>query len=303
MTDIRAIDFSLLRTFDVLYEERNVTRAARRLFVTQSTVSGALARLRALFDDPLFVRKQGGMLPTRRAEALAPRIRRLLVDLESVLEPAAFDPATAALTVSISANDYGQTVLLVPLIAALRECAPRLKIAIRPFEVADLADKLARREIDIAVTVPEMAPPDHPSRFLFSDRYVGVVRRDHPVRGARISLDAFCAYPHVLVSPTGGAFAGVTDKALLDVGRRREVRISVPNFRLVLDVLQTGDYIAVLPELTLRGRPPGVRKLELPIPVPGPDAIIVWHPRLQDDPAYAWLRERIVETAQAGIRG
>jgi len=302
MTDIRAIDFNLLQTFNVLYEERNVTRAAHRLFVTQSTVSGTLARLRHLFDDPLFVRKQGGMLPTPRAEALAPRIRRLLVDLENALQPAAFDPATAELTVSISANDYGQMVLLVPLIAKLAELAPRMKLAILPFEAAELAEKLAKREIDVAVTVPEMAPPDYPSRFLFTDRYVGVVRQDHPVRGSRVSLDAFCAYPHVLISPTGGSFVGVTDKALLDAGRRRDVKISVPNFRLVLDVLQTGDFIAVIPELTLHGHSPSVRKLELPVAVKGPDAIIVWHPRLQDDPAYVWLRTQIIETARAQIR-
>lgn len=302
MPNIKTIDFNLLRTFDVLYEERNVTRAARRLHVSQSTVSGTLARLRSLFNDPLFVRQQGGMLPTPRAETLAPRVRRLLVDLERALEPAAFDPATAELTVAISANDYGQAVLLVPLIERVARLAPRLRLAIMPFEVAELGDKLAKREIDIAVTVPEMAPPDYPARFLFADRYVGVVRQDHPVRGAEISLDAFCSYPHVLVSPTGGSFIGVTDKALLDVGRRRDVKISVPNFRLVFDLLQIGDFIAVIPEMTLRDRPPGVRKLELPIEVKGPDAIIVWHPRVQDDPAYVWLREQIVETAQARVR-
>lgn len=299
MTDIRAVDFNLLQTFDVLYEERSVTRTAQRLYVTQSTVSGTLARLRSLFGDALFVRKQGGMLPTPRAEALAPRIRRLLVDLEGVLTPAAFDPATSELTVAISANDYGQAVLLVPLIARMRRLAPRMKLAVMPFEVEALGEKLAKREIDLAVTVPEMAPPDYPSRFLFSDRYVGVVRQDHPLRGPEVSLDAFCAYPHVLMSPTGGSFVGVTDKALLDVGRRRDVRISVPNFRLVLDVLQTGDFIAVIPALTPLGTPAGVRRLELPVAVKGPDAILVWHPRLQDDPASVWLRGLIVEIARA----
>lgn len=299
MPDIRAVDFNLLQTFDVLYEERSVTRTAQRLYVTQSTVSGTLARLRSLFGDALFVRKQGGMLPTPRAEALAPRIRRLLVDLEGVLAPAAFDPATAELTVAISANDYGQAVLLVPLIARMRRLAPRMKLAVMPFEVEALGEKLAKREIDLAVTVPEMAPPDYPSRFLFSDRYVGVVRQDHPLRGPEVSLDAFCAYPHVLMSPTGGSFVGVTDKALLDVGRRRDVRISVPNFRLVLDVLQTGDFIAVIPALTPLGTPAGVRRLELPVAVEGPDAILVWHPRLHDDPACVWLRGLIVEIARA----
>jgi DNA-binding transcriptional LysR family regulator len=299
MADIRALDFNLLATFDAIYEERNITRAAHRLAVTQPTVSGTLVRLRTLFDDHLFVRKQWGMTPTPRADHLAPHIKRLLADAQDVLAPEEFDPKTASFRTYISANDYGQAVVLLPLIERLRREAPRIQIAVMPFETTQLAEKFQRGQVDIAVTIPEMAPPDHPSRFLLSDRYIGVVRNGHPVKANRIDLDTFCAFPHVLVSPTGGSFESATDAELRRIGRRRDVVVSVPSFRFVLDLVQCDDFIAVLPELLLSKRNRSLRKLELPVDIKGPDAIIVWHPRLHEDRAHIWLRKQIALVARA----
>lgn len=297
MTDIRSIDFNLLVTFDAIYEERSITRAAGRLNVTQPTVSGTLARLRTVFGDPLFVRRQEGMLPTSRADQLAPRIKRLLSDMQDVLTPAAFDPATARFTTYISANDYGQSVVLLPLIGRLRRRAPGVRVAVMPFETDTLAERFRKGQVDMAVTIPEMAPQDYPSRFLFSDRYVAVVRRGHPATGTAIDLDTFCRFPHVLVSPAGGGMEAATDAALRRIGRRREVMVSVPSFRVVLDLVRGDDFIAVVPERLLPSRGQGLRAMEMPVDIKGPDAIIVWHPRLHDDPAHAWLRNEIVQTS------
>lgn len=293
MPDIRALDFNLLLTFDAVYEERSLTRAAQRLAVTQPTVSGSLGRLRGVFGDSLFVRRQGGMMPTPRADELAPRIRRLLMEAEEVLAPAEFDPATAEFTSYISVNDYGQSVVLLPLIAQLRRKAPGVRIAAMPFEIARLADSFRKGDIDMAITIPEMAPQDYPTRFLFSDRYVAVVRSKHPAKGPKIDLDAFCAYPHILVSPTRGAFKSATDEELRRLQRSRDVAVSVSNFRFALDLVQCDDFIAILPERLLQESRRPVRTLELPIEIKGPEAIVVWHPRYQEDPAHMWLRERI----------
>ena len=298
MPDIRSVDFNLLMTFDAIYEDRQITKAANRLAVTQPTVSGTLARLRHQFDDPLFVRRQGGMVPTPRADQLAPRIKRLLAEMRDVLAPAAFDPATAAFTTYLSANDYGQLVVLFPLIDRLRREAPGIRMAVMPFETVELADKFRKGQIDMAITVPEMAPQDYPSRFLFSDRYVGVVRDGHPMATKPIGLDTFCRYPHILVSPTGGSFDGVTDDALRRIGRRREVMLSVPSFRLALDLVQSDDFIFVLPERMLSIQRQPVHKFKLPLDVKGADAIIVWHPRLNDDPAFKWLRDQIIKISR-----
>lgn len=299
MTDIRSLDFNLLTTFDAIYEERSLTRAAHRLAVTQPTVSGTLVRLRALFADCLFVRKQWGMVPTPRADHLAPHVKRLLADARDVLAPEEFDPKTATFRSHISANDYGQVVVLLPLIKRLRRAAPGIQLAVMPFESTELGERFRRGQVDIAVTIPEMAPPDYPSRFLFSDRYVGVVRSGHPVTAGRIDLDSFCAFPHILVSPTGGSFEAATDVALRRIGRRRDVAVSVPNFRFVLDLVRCHDFIAVLPELLLSKRDRHLRKMELPVDIKGPDAIIVCYPRFHQDQAHVWLRTQIAQIARA----
>lgn len=299
MVDLRSLDFNMLLTLDALYEERSVTRAAKRLSVTQPTVSGTLLRLRDVFRDPLFVRGRGAMLPTPRADELARSIKRVLSDAETLLKQEAFDPATAEFTARICANDYSLKVIIVPLLRRLRRDARNIRLAILPFEIAELSRKLADREIDLALTVPEMAPPDYPSRFLFSDRYVAVVGNQHPIRGTAISLDDFCLQEHVLVSPTGGSFEGVVDKALSEIGRRRQVRLSVPSFQIVPKILEVEDLIAVVPERVIGDGDGRIRKLTLPFPLQGADAIIVWHPRLQDDAGFSWLRDQIWTACRA----
>ena len=304
MTDIRALDFNLLLTFDAIYEERSITRAAHRLAVTQPTVSGTLVRLRTLFADRLFVRKQSGMVPTPRADQLSPAIKRLLADAQGVLAPRKFIPETASFRTRISANDYGQMVVLLPLIERLRQVAPGIQVAIMPFETAELGDRFQKGHVDVAVTIPELAPVDYPSRFLFTDRYVGVVRNGHPAKTDRLDLDSFCAFPHILVSPAGGSFESATDVALRHMGRRRHVAVSVPNFRSVLDLVKCDEFIAVLPERMLSKRNlSGLRKMELPVDLKGPDAIIVWHPRFHDDQAHIWLRNQIVRTVATVAQG
>src|SRR5215470_6661046 len=196
------LDLNLLVALDALLEERSVTRAARRLRLTQSTVSGMLARLRAALDDPLFVRAQHGIVPTRRAAALAAPLKQLIADATAIATAERFDPATSTQTFTLALNDYMQLTVLLPLIAGLRREAPGLRLAVRPLVVDDLAADLARGAIDLTVTIPEFAMSDLPSRLIYRETYVGVMRRRHPLVGRRVSLDDFCRHDHVLVSPT-----------------------------------------------------------------------------------------------------
>src|SRR5262245_7878072 len=213
MSDIRKIDLNLLVAFDALFDERSVSRAAERLALTQPTVSGKLNRLRQLFNDPLFVRTQRGMLPTPRAEILTDPVKALLAEAAVLVAPSTFDPAVAELTFSITVNDYMQHVLVIPLIEALHQQAPHIRVAILPRSTGGPSAMLMRGEADLAITTTEYADPHMLSRLLYRERYVGIVRKGHPLKRQRPSLKEFCRYDHVIASPAGGSFEGPTDEA------------------------------------------------------------------------------------------
>jgi DNA-binding transcriptional LysR family regulator len=300
MDDIRRVDLNLLVVLDALLDERSVTRAAARLGYTQPTVSGMLARLRDVFGDPLFTRAQRGLLPTPRAEALAEPLKQLLTDSRRLLARDVFDPTTAETTFVVSSNDYMQHVLLAPLLGPLRREAPRIRLAIAPPVVEGLGAALARGQIDLAVTIPEFAMSDLPSRRLYRETYVVAVRPQHPLARGRgeVTLERFCAFDHVLVSPTGGSFEGPTDLALHELGLRRRVSISVPSFLLLPEILQADDLVALVPSRLVREDDERLVRLTPPLEVPGFDVIAVWHPRVDKDPAQRWLRARLGEAAR-----
>jgi DNA-binding transcriptional LysR family regulator len=298
--DIRRTDLALLAVLDALLEERSVTRAAAQLAVTQPTVSGMLARLRKLFNDPLFVRTQRGLLPTPRAQALAPLLKQWLADAGALVAGHAFEPASARLTTAIAANDYIQSALIVLFLERLRGSAPHVRVAVRPAQTDRVAEMLADGELDLSITsTTEITAFDLPSRSLYEERYVCAVSKDHPLQGQRVlTLDQFCRYPHLLVSPTEGRFVGPTDQALAQLGATRRVVLSVPGFLILPDILRSGDLIAVVPERVLRGRASGLRTFAPPLAIPSFNVVALWHPRLHRDPAHQWLRELLAATAR-----
>jgi DNA-binding transcriptional LysR family regulator len=300
VSDIRKIDLNLLVVLDALLDERNVTRAAGRLGYTQPTISGMLTRLRDLFGDPLFVRSQRGMLPTRRALDLVAPLKQILADSRHLIAREEFDPARAQLTFAISSNDYMQNALLVPFVKVLRDEANQIRLAITPPITAGLSDALARGQIDLAVSTPELAMSDLPSRLLYRERYVVAVRSQHPLaRRGGMTIDSFCSYDHIVVSPTSGSFDGPTDQALARLRRRRTVRYSVPSFLLIPDLLMTDDLVALVPSRLLRRNNKQLSLLRPPVDVPGFDVIAVWHPRVERDAAHRWLRSRLAATAKS----
>ena len=294
--DLHLFDLNLLVALDALLRERSVTRAARRLGLTQPALSGALARLRGQFGDPLFVRTRHGVVPTPRAEALADPLARWLAEARELVAPASFEPAQSERTFSVSANDYLQHALLVPFARALERQAPRAALALWP-QPEDLAAQLQRGGLELAVTIPEWAPPDLPSRALYQERYVGIVRSGHPWTKRRPSLDAFCDARHVLVSPAGGGLRGPTDDALAALGRRRRIALTLSSFLLVPGVVASRALAAVVPERLLAGRRAAVGVFALPVELPPIRAIAVWHPRWHRDPAHAWARQLLADVA------
>ncbi|MNO85583.1 HTH-type transcriptional regulator SyrM 1 [compost metagenome] len=295
-SDIRNFDLNLLKALDALLDERSVTKAAQRLSLTQPAVSGMLTRLRDSFDDPLFVRAQRGMVPTLRAQQLAAPVKQLISDLEALLQPEAFDPATSTILVTVAATDYALRAVVVPFLGALRKQAPNIRVAVQAVDLSSLPTQLEQGEVDIALVTPEMTPPGVSSQNLFDERYVCVMRAGHPdARSPTLSLDRFCELDHALVSPTGGSFSGVTDEALSEINRHRRVSVSVSSFLILPELLSTCDLIAVVPErLTPANNSLVVR--EPPVEIPGFTKAMVWHGRTDRDEGQRWVRSILLET-------
>lgn len=297
MRDIRSLDLNLLRALDALLDERNVTRAAQRLGLTQPAVSGMLTRLRESFDDPLFVRTQRGIVPTLRAIELAGPLKQIIADVEGLLQPFEFNPSTAEFTLSIAATDYALQAVVVPFIAKLREQAPGVRLAVRPVEDGQIQAQFERGDVDIALMTPESAFPDSHARRLFDETYVCALRKDHPDGNQEtLTLDRFCALDHALVSYSGEKFWGVTDDALAKIGRERRVAVTVTGFLVLAGVLRTTDLIAVVPRRLVEEAQGLVIKTP-PVEIPGFTKIATWHERTHRNPGHKWARALLFETS------
>jgi len=294
MNNLRRLDLNLLVTLDVLLAEHNVTRAAERLNFSQPSISVHLAKLRDIFGDPLLLPGPRGMRPTARAEELREPLRQALEALELAVSPAApFDPAQANQTWRIAASDYGESTILLPAMATLRAAAPGARIAVLELSPPDIARQAEQGVIDLALHTSEEAPAHMRHRRLFTERYVLAGRAGHPRLKRKPTLKQFCALEHVIVSPDGGGFTGVTDQALAQAGLARRVALSVPHFLFMISVLTQTDLVAMLPERLARGNP-ALRTVAPPLAVPGYDMTMLWHERSHRDPAHQWLRERLI---------
>nr|WP_321238184.1 LysR family transcriptional regulator [uncultured Tolumonas sp.] len=295
MRDIRNVDLNLLKALDVLLDERSVTRAANKLALTQPAVSGMLTRLRDSFDDPLFVRTQRGIIPTPRALELAGPVKRVLEDIGTILQPTSFEPITATTTISIAATDYALQTIIVPFLSTLRQCAPNIRIIVRPIEDDCVQSQLESGAIDIALMTPETTPPELHARRLFDEQYVCVLRQDHPDAGSeQISLDRFCDLDHAIVSYVGGGFRGVTDLELAKIGRERRVILSISSFLVLTDILRTTDLIAVVPKRLVDNNH-NLRLIKPPLAIPGFTKLAVWHERTHHDLAHQWVRSLLLQ--------
>ncbi|MGV8892707.1 MAG: LysR family transcriptional regulator [Burkholderiaceae bacterium] len=296
MNNLRRLDLNLLLTLDALLSEHNVTRTAQRLGFSQPTVSVHLAKLRHVFGDPLLLAGPRGMRPTARADALREPLRQALEALEHAVSPASpFDPAGDSHTWRIAASDYGESTILLPVLNGLRSTAPGARLAVVEVAPSRIAKQAERGEIDLAFHINEEAPPSLHKRTLFTERYVLAGRTGHPRLKRRPTLAQFCALDHVIVSPDGGGFQGVTDEALLKVGMKRRVALSVPHFLFLKSVLASTDLVAMVPSRLVRDTST-LQIVEPPVDVPGYEMAMLWHERSHRDPAHIWLREYIADS-------
>ncbi|ADU14044.1 LysR family transcriptional regulator [Asticcacaulis sp. DW145] len=294
MTNINALDLNLLKALDALIDTGSATRAADRLGLSQPAVSGMLTRLRDVFGDPLFVRAQRGLLPTARALELAEPLRRLLTEIEALVQPHRFDPASTQVTFRIAATDYAQTAMVLPLLKELREVAPGLRVAVRPVG-ANFSDELAAGNLDLALVTPAMTLKSLRARKLFDEDYVCILRAGHP-DADHLDIETFCALDHAIMSHDGTQFFGATDRALEQLDRTRRVIATLPNFLVLVNFVRETNTIALVPR-RLTHHAEGIIIREPPIQIEGFTKIAAWHERMQHDPAHSWLREKLVDVS------
>lgn len=295
MRDIRTVDLNLLKAFDALLQERNVTKAAQRLSVTQPAMSAMLNRLRDSFGDPLFVRVQHGIEPTARALALMPSVKTILAEVNRMLRPVEFNPQTAEMTINIASTDYGLEAIGTPFLAHLKQLAPKIRVAFLPAQDVDLLAQFEQARIDIALVSTQYIPADLHSKPLLTEHYVCVMRADHPMANQPLNLDNFCELDFAMMSYDGGQFYGVCDEALAKLGKARRVSVSVNHFSLLPNILRSTDVVALVPS-RLSHNFSGLICKELPLEVQGFAIQMAWHERTHQDPAYQWLRNLLVES-------
>jgi DNA-binding transcriptional LysR family regulator len=301
MNELRAFDLNLLVTLDALLTEANVTRAAQRLHLSQSAVSGQLARLRQLFDDPLLLPADNGrgMTPTARALDLAAPVRAALDQLAGIVRgQSAFDPATVQRTFQIAASDLSTAVLGLPLAGLLAQCAgPGVRLAFRMADGARIGAQLQEGEVDLLIGSERMVPENMRARMLFEEHFVVVQRKGHPRGTVPLDLDAYCGLRHVLVSTSGGSLHGFMDEHLQALGRGRNVVLSVQSFALVPGLLCQSDHVATVPSRLAALHAGVLDSFALPFESRGFALYAAWHPRFHTDPALAWLRDQVRRVA------
>lgn len=295
---LAGIDLNLLTSLDVLLDEKNVTRAAKRLGVSQPAASHNLRRLRELLGDPLLVRTRLGMEATPRALELIPAVRAALEAAESVLQAApAFEAATAERAFVLAMADQAELQLLPPLVQRLAEVAPGIRLQLRPMP-GDVATALADGTLDLAIGVYADAPAGIRSEPLWRETFSCVVRRASPAARGPFDLRRYLSLPHVLVAPRGRP-GSIVDDRLAKSGLARRIAVTVPHFLVAPAIVAASDLVWTAPSglahVLASSYPLTVRTP--PLDLPSWFNTMRWHLRLDRDPGLAWLRERLREVA------
>lgn len=307
----RTLDLNLLRVFNEVMAERNLTRAAHNLAMTQPAVSNALRRLRDALGDELVKRSGYGVEPTPTALALWPTVRDALDRLRASLAPGAFDPGSASNAFVLAMADATAAKIVPGLVDILEHEAPGVSLRVLPLTTRDPRDLLESGTADLVIghfpgVIAELGAlhlQENTPRFghqrLYDGEYVVVMRRGHPLASGPLTLDAYCAARHLLVSFSGRPF-GFVDEALAGLSRQRRVVLTVNQFFTAGRVVANTDLLTVLPRhfVGATGMEHELALSELPLPVPAVHVDSLWHRQSEHNSAHRWLR-MAVEMASA----
>ena len=298
--NLRSLDLNLLLVFDAIYGERSISKAARKLHLSQPTVSNALARLRDRLQDPLFERSAQGMLPTPRARKLAEPVRQALNTLERGLrDDDGFDFARSTREFVIAVEDYGESVILPRFIRWLADTAPGIRIRIRSEVPAQLKTELREGTVDLALDYFALPEPGWRSHCVLTETLQTLSRRDHPLLGERLTLEQYLAAPHVVLAAPANA-RPMIDLALAKRGLQRRIAVAVPHFISMPLMVQASDMICTLPRrmATLYADNFRLRAHTVPLRVPQFPVYLIWHESQETDAGHQWFRQHLTDFCQ-----
>ena len=294
---MKRFDLNLLNTFDALWRERNVTRAARRLNVTQPAVSNALSRLRETFGDELFIRTPSGVEPTERCAEIAIDVREALRHVERTLASHdTFDPATSERTFRIGALDYNDHVVLPPLMEMLRAEAPLIDLRISPIQLNNAFEELDSGDLDFQFFGGTEPPKRITFEHMMDEHFVLIMREGHPYCCENMTLESYAALTHITFSTRGDSHTKI-DEYLAEQGLQRRVALTSSHHTSIAETVRDTDMVALSPSRLARRyvSSGGVIAVTPPVEFPGFSMNLYWSRRLNSDPGAMWLRDKLRE--------
>jgi len=294
----RQLDIHLLLVFEAILSERNITRAAQRVNLSQSATSKALARLREVFGDPLFLRIHSGVAPTHRALELAPRIQQTLDAARALLNPRAeFNPADAVTVFNIAASDYVSFIIMPVLLPLLARVGPGIRIVVHDLDVLTAEVMLLSGKVDLALaSVVNVSTPLHRQQ-LFQDEYVCMARHGHPEIHEQITLAQFVSLRHLVIPRQNGGGLSIVDDALSQCGLTREAVVTIPHFLGIPKILANTDLLLTVPARVGNSLAESfpIRVYRHPLELATFVVSQLWHSRTDNSPSHEWLRTTIAE--------
>lgn len=288
MADISKLEIKQLRVLSTLLQLQSLTKTAAELGITQQAVSEQLRKLRDIFQDRLFIRGSHGVVPTPKAEELAPKIQHILLAIAELTESETFAPEHLNGVYRICASDYAMRVILPGLLQEIRLHAPNLKIIIRRFESDNLHQLMATGEVDLALTFPAFIPDNCPSMLLYEEHHVCVAARAIADKFGVRSLQEIAAAPQLVISPSRANLTGSADEWFAAKGFKRNIIMSLPSFSEAPDCIEAMGTLAFLPSRLLPNEKLG--EIVLPEALPTFEVIAAWHQRLSQTPTHNWIK-------------
>ena len=311
--NISKIDLNLLIYLDVLLREKNVTRAAGQLNITQPAMSNGLKRLRTLFNDPILVRTSDGMVPTERARALAPAIRKILMELEEALQGEEdFNEKNSHRVFRLMASDYAASTLLPKLLKRINQLAPNVTIDIMTPSDVTFHDVEAGK-IDMAINRFDELPQSFHQKTIWRDTFSCLLSADNPVV-SKFNLNTYLGAKHVWVSKTGfGVGVGMdpkdvqklgwVDEALARLGKQRDIKVFTRNYHVAMQLAFEDELVATLPTRAalIHKNDANYTILKPPFDIPDIELKMIWSPLLHHDVSHIWFRQLVIEAANEGL--
>ncbi len=296
---MKNIDLNLLMIFDAVMTESSISGAAERLSMTQPAVSNAVARMRQVWNDPLFIKDGRGIKPTTFAMSLWNQTNGPLTMIKDAVNPQEFDPKTAKRRFRVACADIMVDLVWLPMRRLIEREAPNIDLHAVPYSRLNASTILPNAEADLVIGVLEDMRGSDRKELLFQGEYVCAMRRDHPLAGQELSLERYLEADHLLVSLSGDP-EGFVDTALKQMGKSRRVAVTVNHFASVPAMLLGTNLISVVAN-TVVAKDALAGKLHITVPpvvIPSTQVAVSWHARHDRDPGLHWLRENIVQFAR-----